>query len=129
MDWIGIGANCIRSLVKFRQWVYHTHGPFGVMSEYGGGLLCQDNEDPEDNYTLGNRVLYDFFDEQEIRVFIEWGINQSDHGKLIYYFKIFYSKEMNFVAGSRQYSTRTEAEEQAFTKAFQLLEEKLNGGK
>jgi hypothetical protein len=62
------------------------------------------------------RKLFDFFDEQELN--IEIGIDWNNLG---------YIYRIGCGTWVQSYSTRTEAEEKAFTKAFQLLEEKLNG--
>lgn len=72
------------------------------------------------SYPYCEKKLFDFFDEQGLRIFITpnkdfaWMIVMDD--KLA-------------DLADKAFSTRTEAEEQAFTKAFQLLEEKLNRGK
>jgi hypothetical protein len=66
-----------------------------------------------------NRLLFDFFDEQGIIVEIEynWGTLKFN--------PIVNSDDVSVT----EYETRQEAEEKAFKKAFQLLEEKLNRGK
>ena len=69
------------------------------------------------------RFLYDFFDEQGIHIRIEFAIAVS---KLTDEWSWFIA-EKHRIYGSNGYEfkTRTEAEEQAFLRAFKILEEKL----
>jgi hypothetical protein len=77
-------------------------------------------------FPVNARPLFDFFDEQGINVFIDWMPDQTGRG-IEYLYKILDWECQQGDSGP--YPTRREAEEQAFTKAFELLEEKLNRGK
>ncbi len=66
------------------------------------------------------RQLYDFFDEQGIIIIIEYGLPSA-------------TEEYGFIPSIRaewppleSYKTRTEAEEKAFEKAFEILNNKLD---
>ena len=75
---------------------------------------------PEDY--LG-RNLYDFFDSQGIIVEITKYYHNAGNTKWNYDV----SDELNYNLGNNfdEYATRTEAEEKAFEKAFEILEDKL----
>ena len=78
-------------------------------------------------FNIGNRFLYDFFDEQGIIIQIKFFWKAEVLGKKWSYeisndFEYIYSSNLN---DSITYSNRTEAEEQAFIKAFEILEDKL----
>lgn len=75
------------------------------------------NRFPGLSIDVTDRWLYDFFDEQNFNVAVLPFFNS-------WIWKIRY-EDMNFVEGEKKESTRTEAEEQAFTRAFEILEEKL----
>lgn len=76
------------------------------------------------------RELYDFFDENEIYITITadyYGINEyhpleysGDKEDVYYWINVNWVHEDNV-----EYKTRTEAEESAFEKAFEILEQKL----
>ena len=76
------------------------------------------------------RRLYDFFDENEIYI----NINPDYYGSSEYHPRdyespsdIYFWININWVyEADVEYKTRGEAEEAAFTKAFEMLEEKLN---
>ena len=67
-----------------------------------------------------DRDLYDFFDEQGIIINV-----YNLFGSFWWDIKEYYERLFAEHAKEDQYKTRTEAEEKAFTKAFELLEEKL----
>jgi hypothetical protein len=69
------------------------------------------------NKTNVNRYLYDFFDEKGIHAAI-WAYEISP---LLYKWAIYGN-----IGGVLTFNTRTEAEEAAFLKAFELLEQQLN---
>ena len=75
------------------------------------------NSEGEKDYFL-ERWLFDFFDEQDIYIELTWGGKcwRYDIINPIYCNNLGYSKE--------KYKTRTEAEEKAFEKAFEILENK-----
>ena len=67
-----------------------------------------------------SRFLYDFFDEQDIYIMmiLEWDF---DNKKRWDFWIDYVEKRID----SGLYDTRTEAEEQAFLRAFKILEDKL----
>ena len=82
-------------------------------------------------YYYEDRFLYDFFDENEIAICInpdyyssmEYHPSKYKDGDYIYYWiNVGFKWEDDI-----EYKTRTEAEQAAFTKAFEILESKLNG--
>ena len=82
-------------------------------------------------FNIGNRFLYDFFDEQGVVVEVVFAYNNTDE---IYWFEYYIYKNgvlqfcsMDEPDYEEPYKTitRTEAEEQAFIKAFEILEDKL----
>lgn len=80
------------------------------------------------------RDLYDFFDENGVFITISvdyYGINEhnplqysGDTGDVYYWINVNWVYEDNV-----EYRTRTEAEQFAFTKAFEILENKLKNDK
>ena len=79
-----------------------------------------------DRYTenYGIRFLYDFFDEQGIYIEIS-----SNYGEQ-FWFEIFNDQSLIGYNWDKKgddiaYGNRTEAEEQAFMKAFEILEDRL----
>ncbi len=97
-------------------------------------LLCGNDEFKRMQYSKlfkGERLLYDFFDENEIAICItpdyygsmEYHPSKYKDGDYIYYWiNVGFKWEDDI-----EYKTRTEAEQAAFTKAFEILESKLNG--
>ena len=75
------------------------------------------------------RRLYDFFDENEIYVSVnpdhdgnwEYRTRPIDNDKVYFWINVNWVYEDDV-----EYKTRYEAEEAVFTKAFEMLEEKLN---
>jgi len=75
-----------------------------------------------------NRTLYDFFDEQGVLITIS--LYHYSETILGWHYEI--GDEDGFCLddhSSEIYKSRTEAEEKAFGKAFEILENKLEGGK
>ena len=68
------------------------------------------------------RHLYDFFDEQKLIIQIGYWADE-----LKYWFDIYepLMEDGHCSGNGEEYNTRTEAEEQAFIKAFEILENKL----
>lgn len=62
------------------------------------------------------RVFYDFFDENDIYMCMDWDNNGWTYFRAT-------DNEVNW---SKNYDSRTEAEEAAFLQSFKILEEKLN---
>lgn len=73
------------------------------------------------------RWLYDFFDEQGISVTIDWSHSEKPTIGIDWYYEItdFGLPAQIFECVNVYAGNRTEAEEQAFLKAFEILEEKL----
>ena len=75
-----------------------------------------------------NRFLYDFFDEQGIYINVVrmWYFEDTIENSLHEFFDWEIIVEREFVGDSEvEEPTRTEAEEQAFIKAFEILEDRL----
>ena len=119
---------------------------FGKLNEwYGIGLLEFNKEEPErcghyfsdgvhavlmwNDFEI--RDLYDFFDEQKILIVVNWywmdkyfendsgeTVRSESNGRLQWSYRIFNFRHPNF-------ESRTEAENAAFLKAFEILEQKL----
>lgn len=70
--------------------------------------------DPETDWEYNVRELYSFFDEHDIECFVVPGEMQYEKIPLIF----------NTFRGEK-YLDRHEAEEELFTKAFEVLEQKL----
>lgn len=75
-------------------------------------------------YYIIDRALYDFFDEQKIIIIINYEPPNS------YNFNIYFNENVgkaDYYKFRRYlyYSQRTEAETEAFTKAFEILEKRL----
>jgi hypothetical protein len=77
-----------------------------------------------DRYLPTDRDLFDFFDEQGIGIFIDFIFDHTDKGKLKYLYRIL-GENIPTYAPFIICPTRREAEEQAFQKAFQMLEKIL----
>ena len=100
MDWNLIKEKYPKVFAKCKVWIESTKGTFL-------------QTDPRD--------LYDFFDENGIYIYA-CGAMSEGHIKKFWY-------AMDFLEEPSEYGeyvdTRTEAEEQAFMKALEILEEKL----
>ena len=75
-----------------------------------------------DDFPWNLRNLYDFFDENEIYVEISVNDYIRTDGIVFKYEPILYDTDWVFLG---EYLTRTEAEEAAFERAFEILENKL----
>lgn len=73
------------------------------------------------NIPFKTRDLYDFFDEKKIIISLEYndGLGAMNG---IYLFNI--STDESNIQSDDEFYTRTEAEEKAFTKAFEILNDK-----
>ena len=67
------------------------------------------------------RFLYDFFDEQGIIIDIAPTFSKEVDGKTEFYID-WWIDDIPVAESREHYKTRTEAEEQAFLKAFEILE-------
>ena len=73
-----------------------------------------------------NRFLYDFFDEQGISVTIDWNHSDNPTIKVEWYYEISdFEMPAKILQITDRFHSRTEAEENAFEKAFEILEDKL----
>lgn len=105
MDWNEIKENHPKSYQVWQQWL-----KLHCSSDYWDNFWKELND-------IDVRVLYDFFDEQGIYVII----NHSPADK-----EFFYTIDINMVCiDGDYYKTRTKAEEQAFLKAFKILEDRI----
>lgn len=99
-------------LTKDGAYSIHEDGLFEWVEEY--------------SYLYPLRDLYDFFDENEIIIGIMWtpggNVLPSEYMVFAYDFCI---DGLPAFESKGYYKTRTEAEEQAFLKAFEILEDKL----
>ena len=106
---------------KKAQNIYYHYDGLSNNEIIGAGY---DNFEDGCSYARGAtmRDLYDFFDEQEIIISINSiiGSDKTDWRWTIYNYKTvrIYGSELTF-------NTRTEAEQESFTKAFEILEERL----
>ena len=88
-------------------------------------LISEDcaGEFSEDKCSFNIRVLYDFFDEQGVYIIIDIEFHNM---KNRWDFTLLDNDDYDLTKDNcYDYKTRTEAEEQAFEKAFEILEEKL----
>jgi len=69
---------------------------------------------------LDDRFLYDFFDKQGIIIDIDLATNKGQFG-----FVIYFDDFKNEFEGNKLFDNNPEAEQQAFLKAFEILEEKF----
>ncbi len=96
-----VAEECPKARKQFREWVAKN-----IAHNVGFCFECRD--------------LFDFFDEQGIYISLH-----HIEGEFIYEIE-----DGNYFNDDAEYeSTRTEAEEKAFEKAFELLENKLEGEK
>ncbi len=112
MNWIEIKEKYPKaySLFKERHKYY-----FDGMHDDGSGLLMADSSGCL-TYSVSDRICYDFFDEQELYIYpVPLGYDivvfRVDH-KVI--------KKRGVLPDRKMYETA------AFTKAFEILEERLN---
>ena len=91
--------------------------------------ILEDNSDYFAALRLGvrgfdKRFLYDFFDEQGIYVNVmRWAETEAYFGLEVWSYRIIIGKG-EFVTSEETYDSRTLAETEAFTKAFEILETK-----
>ena len=109
MNWENIKTKYPKAFDKYSEWL---EDPTEI-TEYGFLVYIEMN----DKHTIVNdRYLYDFFDEQ--------GINISIGAFLGFDYRI-YQKANTLASNKITFDTRTLAEEKAFEKAFEILENKL----
>ncbi|HEX2868686.1 MAG TPA: hypothetical protein VHO03_16720 [Ignavibacteriales bacterium] len=129
MDWEEIIKSYPTAWELFGDYVYHTIGNFNVElpeafnSEYVNFWISDNPSGGK--VTVHYRKLFDFFDGQGIRVVV---VNGWKDGKMFWIFRIS-GKGYFIIRRSEEYSIRIEAEESAFMKAFEVLEERLRKGK
>ena len=70
--------------------------------------------------------LYDFFDEQGIYINVNWrNYYDTNHNHRTFFDWEVYTEDISGYSSEVEEPTRTEAEEKAFEKAFEILEGKL----
>lgn len=112
MDWKKISKKYPKAFEAFSDWKFNGRKdltPFMYMA------LIKDV-----------RILYDFFDENEIWITINAdNIKDYDYPGSIKKGEIYFWININWIyEDDIKYLTRTEAEEAAFNKAFEILEQK-----
>ena len=101
MNWNNIEVKYPKAFNKWKEWAfYHRTQEIGRI-----------------------RRLYDFFDKQKIVISIVWVMHTTED-RLEYYYDFAIDNIASFES-DKHYATRTEAEEKAFEKAFEILENKL----
>ena len=109
MDWTKIKENFPKAHTEAKKWWIGE----ADLSQFEPFELCE-------GVNVNFRYLYDFFDEQDIYVEV-YPVNIDINFRAMdWSYDI--SNESIEVYG---YKTRTEAETEAFEKAFQILEERL----
>jgi hypothetical protein len=106
MNWKAIKEKCPKALqeaIRTGEWFIDNDGD-----------VCSCGNGP--------RVLYDFFDENDIYIGIDVGRYVGEK-HMNYEYSIWETEDC--VEMSKCYLSRFEAEESAFTKAFEILEERL----
>ena len=73
-----------------------------------------------------HRIFFDFFDEQGVFIVIDFNFHDDEK---IWDYSVIDEVGYNQSEDLSDYKTRTEAEEKAFEKAFEILENKLEGEK
>lgn len=131
MNWNSIEESSPKSREILDKWIQAKHGTiFSIKEIDEHGLLIYEGEYRSDDKYFNDRDLYDFFDENGIRVTID--LFQDDFDIEIYInqkegeweWLLIYESDTP-KEGWKGFKTRTEAETAAFTKAFGILEEKL----
>ncbi len=108
MNWESVRRKYPKAFDKYSEWL---EDPTEI-TEYGFLVYIEMN----DKHTIVNgRYLFDFFDEQGIYITIKYRYGIPVEKSFIWYIESWYDT----------HTTRTEAEEQAFEKAFEILENKL----
>ena len=108
MNWDKIKEKYPKAFDKYSEWL---EDPTEI-TEYGFLVYIEMNDK---HHIVNRRYLYDFFDEQGIIISIYhdpedlWQYDIND-------------REVNTAVGIK---SRTEAEEKAFEKAFEILENKI----
>lgn len=68
------------------------------------------------------RGLYDFFDEKKIYIELSIDYEEEPKHKLLVGYEVLSPIDFSHDTGIREHATRAEAESEAFTKAFEILE-------
>jgi len=102
MNWTEIKEKYPKAYDKYIDWCHAEDCPSSKCYQHTG------------------RDLYDFFDSQEIYVCIEYRYGTASLPR--WYWMV---KQDNAANEQDSSQTRTEAEEKAFEKAFEILEDKL----
>ena len=119
LDWKQISEQYPKAWERFTKWAKLFHKKQSRVSITRNGL-CWKTAVGNDRGQISNRICYDFFDTEGVRIEIRvFGIEDG------YDYEI-YNLDGNTLESMDGYLlTRTEAEQQAFTKAFSILEERL----
>lgn len=115
MNWQQIKEQCPKAWAALDSWFDEENGTYVVnMIPIG-----------DDYYSFTPRDLYDFFDSKQICV--ELNLNREED---TFYVRLRHNEATSVwlkdeVGFTKDFDTRTEAESAAFTRAFQILEERL----
>lgn len=128
MNWREIKKKYPKAYRKLRKWVYLLDPTWynNISEQYDNKSdaryeFIQTLNNHTDCVFNQHRDLYDFFDEQDLIIQIHYN-REFSFSTLLYTNYDPYNGEYFYY---RHYKTRTHAEQEAFTKAFELLEERL----
>ena len=131
MNWTLIKKNQYKAYLKWVNWVMRDKYADNVtveseIDETGreGYLVEWDSLGSNTFRGQDIRALYSFFDSQGIIIDIAPTFSKEVDGKTEFYID-WWIDDIPVAESREHYKTRTEAEEQAFIKAFEILEEKL----
>ena len=112
MNWKEIKEKCPKALHKYNLYNWDGYENYKI-DNYAPIVL-------KDLAKTNNRNLYDFFDENGIIIEILYSL-----GGGLFAYEIHKVSNVEFIKYSDGFSSRTEAETEAFNKAFKILENKL----
>lgn len=128
MNYNELKQNYPQAFDQFVNWYrkYFDLSMFSGFPKLDLGLLEQIISDDNSNLT---RDLYDFFDSEKVYVGV-WPERDFVKKSIVFMYSITNGKQHHILNDDTvyiaSYDTRTEAEEAAFTKAFEILEQQLN---
>jgi hypothetical protein len=128
MDWKAIANGCGNAFRALTNWAKNTkYKDSGGILDFGGVICIGLNEvgyNKAAEHQFNPRDLYDFFDTQEIFIAVEiaFAIDNSFNFHIAQHIA---PATLHTIWNPTVYPTRTQAEEAAFTRAFEILENKL----
>ena len=120
MNWDKTKEKCPKAYDEFSLWLLRTNKECLLWTKYES-----DGEILKDYFTIKHpnmfeRLLFDFFDKQEI--YVEIQVQYCDGMMFLPTIETMWDKDTNLEQG---FWSRTEAEEKVYEKAFEILENKL----